>query len=67
MRETFHGREVILEYHSIGNFVKVSAMDVQTLTEVSIQGPANTPEITLKNNALRRLEYVMKKKGIIAS
>ena len=32
------GREVILEFHQVGNFVKVSAVDPRTLTEVSIVG-----------------------------
>ena len=60
------GREIIVEFYPIGQFMKVSAMDVQSLTEVSIQGPVAAPEQTLKNNALKRLEYVLKKKGIIS-
>lgn len=59
------GREVIIEFHPIGSFVKVTAMDVQSLTEISVQGPATAPESTLKNNALRRLEYVLKKNNLI--
>ena len=46
--------------------MKVSAMDTQSLTEVSIQGPANAPEATLQRNAMKRLEYVLKKKGLIS-
>jgi hypothetical protein len=65
-KETLQGREVIVEFHSIGNIVKVSAVDVTTLTEVSIQGPASAGNETLKRNAVRRLEYVLKKKGLIA-
>lgn len=65
MKEVLQGREIIIEFHAIGQFVKVSAMDVQSLTEISIQGPANTAESILKQNAIRRLEYVMRKKGII--
>ncbi len=65
-RDTLHGREVILEFHQLGSYVKVSAMDVQTLTEISVQGAANSPQSVLKNNALRRLEYVMRKKGLIS-
>lgn len=59
-------REIIIEFHPVGNVVKVSAMDVKTMTEISIQGPASAGEVTLKLNALRRLEYVMKKKGLIS-
>ena len=59
-------REILIEFHPVGNAVKVSAMDVQTMTEISIQGPKSATELTLKNNALKRLEYVLKKKGLIA-
>lgn len=64
-KEILQGREVIIEFHQLGNFVKVSAMDTATLTEISIQGPANAPEMTLKNNALKRLEYVLRKNGVL--
>ena len=64
-KEILAGREVIIEFFPIGQYVKVSAMDVASLTEASIQGPANAPEEILKRNALKRLEYVRKKKGLI--
>ena len=54
--------EIIIEFHRIGGAVKVSAMDSATLTEVSIVGPANAGEETLKRNVLRKLEYVLAKK-----
>lgn len=59
-------REVIFEFFPVGNVVRVMAMDVQSMTEVSIQGPKSAPESTLKMNALKRLEYVMRKKGLIS-
>ena len=59
------GREVIFEFQPVGNIVRVSAMDTATMTEVVTQGPAVAGEEALKRNALRRLEYVMKKKGLI--
>ncbi len=59
------GREVRFEFFPVGQYVRVSAMDTKTLTEISIQGPASAPEDLLKRNALKRLEYVMKKKGLI--
>lgn len=58
-------REVIIEYKPVGAYVKVSAMDTASLTEISISGPANATEDTLKRNALKRLEYVLKKNGVI--
>jgi hypothetical protein len=59
------GREVIIEFYPIGNTVRVSAMDAKTLTEISIQGPASATEDELKHNALKKLEYVLKKKALI--
>ena len=58
-------REVIIEYKPVGAYVKVSAMDTASLTEISIQGPSSATEDMLKRNALKSLEYVLKKKGII--
>lgn len=63
--DPLQGREVIIEYNPVGNLVKVSAMDTATLTEISIQGPANAGEEILKRNALNRLKYVLEKKGLI--
>ncbi len=59
------GREVIIEFSPVGSVMKVTAMDVLTVTEVSIQGPVNTPQEILKRNAVKRLEYVLRKNGII--
>jgi hypothetical protein len=59
-------REIIFEFFPVGAFIKVTAMDVATLTEVSIQGPANASKDYLQSNAMKRLAYVMRKKGIVA-
>ncbi len=64
-KELLQGREVIIEFHTVGAFVKVTAMDVQSLVEVSIQGPKTAPEQMLKQNALRRLAYVLKRDGVL--
>lgn len=63
--EPLKNRQVIFEFYPVGNVVRVSAMDAKSLTEISIQGPASAGEVTLKRNALKRLEYVLRKKGII--
>ena len=55
-------RDIIIEFHRIGNSVKVSAMDPVTLTEVSIVGPANAGEEVLKHNVLKKLEFMLAKK-----
>lgn len=66
MTTLISNREVFIEFHSIGQFVKVTAMDTATMTEISIQGSASSSEATLKNAALKRLEYVLKKNGVIS-
>lgn len=64
-KDLLHGREIIIEFRPVGAVVRVSAMDTRTLTEISIQGPASAGEEILKRNAVKRLEYVLKKKGLI--
>jgi hypothetical protein len=56
-------REVIFEFYRLGNSVKVSAVDTETMTEVSVVGPATASEATLRNNALRKLQYVLGRQG----
>ena len=65
MTEKLAGREVIFEFHPVGHIMKVTAMDVATLTEVIIQCPLTAGEATFRRNALLRLEYVLRKKGVI--
>ena len=55
-------REVILEFHVVGNAVKVTAIDPETLVEVSILGPSTAGEEALKRAALRKLEYMLAKR-----
>ena len=56
-------REVILEFHQVGNFVKVSAVDTKTLTEVSIVGDPAASEASLKRAAIKKLEFVLERKA----
>ena len=64
-QELLNGREIIFEFRPVGSVVKVTAMDTQSLTEISIQGPASAGQEILKRTALKRLEYVLQKKGLI--
>lgn len=59
-------REIIIEFSPVGKLVRVRAMDVKTLTEITIQGPKSAGETVLQANAIKRLEYVLKKKQIIS-
>ena len=66
MHNGMKNREVIIEILPFGQLMRVSAMDVKTLTEIVISCPKGTPETVMKANALKRMEYVLKKKGIIS-
>ena len=52
----------IIEFHQVGSYVKVSAVDPVTMVEVSIVGPATASEETLRRNAVRKLDYVLDKR-----
>ena len=66
MAETsLKGREIIIEFFPVGQYMKVSVIDAKTLTEVTTQGPVSASREVLEHNALKRLEYVLKKKGLI--
>lgn len=54
---------IIYEFTAHGRFVKVTAMDVRTLTEIAIVGDASRDESELMRIARRKLEYVMNRKG----
>ena len=60
---SINGREVIFEFSPIGNAVRVTAMDTQTKIEIVMQAPASSSESIIKRNALKKLEYVLRKKG----
>ena len=54
-----HG--IIFEFINIGNYVKVSAIDTRTGTEVSIVGDSRSGEQALRRIAQRKLERAMEK------
>jgi phage head maturation protease len=53
----------IIEFHRVGNAVKVTAMDPATLTEVSIVGAPAVGDTELTRLVVRKLEYVLAKRG----
>lgn len=63
--EPLKNREIIFEFTVIGPYTKVTAVDVASMTEISISGPRGTAEAILRSNAVKRLEFVMRKKGLI--
>ncbi len=54
---------MLFELYSVGMYTKCAAICPRTRVEVSIVGPAHLPEQVLMNNARRKLESVLKKKG----
>lgn len=53
--------EVLFEFRTVGNVVRVSAIDPATGTEVTMVAPAGHGEHMLKRLAARKLAYVMTK------
>ena len=56
-----HG--AIIEMIGIGRYVKVTAVDTRTGIEASIVGDPRRGDRALRQTALKKLEYVMKKKA----
>lgn len=56
-----HLTEVLFETFSVGNSVKVSAIDPSTNTEVCVIGSIHMTPYSLKVNALRKLEAAVRK------
>lgn len=54
--------EVIIEFFPVGNAVKVSAIDPETLVEVSIVGDPRQSEEALSRAAVQKLRYVLETK-----
>lgn len=50
---------ILVEMIPQGNFMKVTAMDQRTLTEVSIVGDASKDQDELKRLAAQKLRYVL--------
>src|SRR3546814_6266101 len=56
-------REIIFEFHRVGGYVQVSAVDTLTSAEVSIVGPPSAGQVELERLAARKLEYVLTKRA----
>jgi len=51
----------LIEFHAIGNQVKVSAFDTPSSTEVSIIVPRNTPQHYAASLAIQKLQFILAK------
>ncbi len=55
--------EILIEFIVQGNVIKVTAIDAASGVEASIVGPANAAREALSHAAVKKLKYVMQKKG----
>ena len=53
--------EVLFEFQQVGDYLKVSAIDPATNTEVSIVAAPRMDRAALKQAALKKLIYVIEK------
>jgi hypothetical protein len=51
--------EVLIEFRRVGAVVKVSAIHVDSDTEVCLVGPSNAGEHALKTAVMNKLAYVL--------
>ncbi len=54
--------EIYFEYHIQGAYVRVSALEPETLTEAVVVVPRGLSEEQMKYQALQKLQYILKKK-----
>ena len=52
-------KEVLLEFHRVGAYVKVSAVDPETYTEVHIMGPPAAGREALVRVAVQKLRRAL--------
>ena len=55
-RQKINGREILLEFHHVGDYVKVSAIDTSTNIEASIVGSPRISQQELTRLAVRKLD-----------
>ena len=55
--------EIYIEFVVQGGLVKATSIDGATGIEASVFGPVSAPRAALQQNALAKLEYVLKKKA----
>jgi len=57
------GREVLFEYHRVGAFLKVTAIDAETGREICVSGPATGSRELLTRTAAAKLRWVMEREA----
>lgn len=54
---------ILLEFHRVGNVVKVTAVDPQSLVEATIVGDPAAGEQALAGAAIRKLRYILDRRA----
>jgi hypothetical protein len=62
VRKGVHLKEVLFEFHRVGQTTRVVAIDPITMTEITMVGAKGYSELALKRLAIRKLTYVIAKK-----
>lgn len=57
--EDIYLREILFEFQTVGGFVRVTAIDPETRTEVITVGDPSADRDTLERIATRKLKYVL--------
>lgn len=57
------GQDAIIEFIPVGSVMRVTAMDPETLTEVTIVGPLTHSQELLRRTVLAKLAYVMNRQS----
>lgn len=53
----------LIEFRRIGAVMKVTAIDPATGLEATIQGPVNAGETLLSQTAIRKLDYLIRRRN----
>lgn len=61
--EDYPLREALIEFRIVGSYVRVSAIDPDTGTEVQIVGSPRVGREVLQRVAIRKLKYVLGRKA----
>lgn len=60
---SFDETSLLIEFHHVGNAVKVTAVDPKTLVEATIVGDPAAGEAALTRAAVRKLRYVLERRS----
>lgn len=60
---TTHDHGYFIEFQRVGHVVKVTAVDPASGLEAVIQGPASAGEHLLAQSAVKKLEFLLRKRN----